>query len=245
MARYDRIGHGYAKIRRSEPRIAARIDAALGECRSVVNVGAGTGSYEPAGRDVVAVEPSSVMIRQRGDDASPAVRASGVALPFRDRSFDASLAVLTLHHWPDVAAGAAELARVARDRTLVLTYDTSVGGFWLMDYFPEILALDAASMPSLDALRRSLGRVETHDVPVPHDCIDGFLGAHWRRPEAYLREDVRSATSVFARIQDVESGVERLRHDLASGEWERRYGSLLERSELDVGYRLLVARTAA
>ncbi len=133
MTLYDTIGHGYTKVRRPDPRIAANVHSALGDCRSVVNVGAGTGSYEPVDRDVVAVEPSAVMLRQRPPDAAPAVRASASALPFRDASFDASLALLTVHHWSDVERGLDELGRMARKRTVVFTFDTSVGGFWLND----------------------------------------------------------------------------------------------------------------
>jgi SAM-dependent methyltransferase len=207
----------------------------------VVNVGAGAGSYEPADRDTVAVEPSDVMLRQRAPWAAPAVRATAGELPFRDATFDASLAILTVHHWPDPERGLAELRRSARRRTVLLTFDPDFRGFWLTDYFPEIVELDARSMPSLAALRRHLGRVTVRDVPIPHDCSDGFLGAYWRRPHAYLSERVRSAISVFWKIPDVESGLERLRRDLASGEWQRRYGQVLSRESLDLGYRLVVA----
>lgn len=241
MARYDTIGRGYAQVRQPDARIAARILEALGDSASVVNVGAGTGSYEPADRRVVAVEPSDVMIRQRSAGSAPVVRASADALPFGDASFEASLAVLTIHHWPDLARGLGELRRMARKRTVVLSFDTTVGGFWLTDYFPEIVALDAESMPSLSEIERHLGRCETHDVPVPHDCTDGFLGAHWRRPEAYLAPEVRAGTSVFAGMQREHEGLARLRADLESGAWEAQYGWVRERDTLDLGYRLLVS----
>ena len=241
MARYDTIGHGYARKRQPDPRIATRIGAALEGCESILNVGAGTGSYEPAGRRVVAVEPSAVMIGQRTAEAAPAVRGTAAALPFADASFDASLAVLTIHHWPDLAGGMHELRRTARKRVVLLTFDTSIGGFWLTDYFPEILELDAQAMPSFDELRKHLGAFRVEEVPVPHDCVDGFLGAYWRRPEAYLEPAVRNATSVFSMLKELDAGVERLSTDLASGEWQQRYGHLLERDELDLGYRLLVA----
>jgi SAM-dependent methyltransferase len=218
MALYDTIGRGYRRHRRQDPRIAARIFAALGAARSVVNVGAGAGSYEPRDRALVAVEPSQVMIRQRDRAAAPVVRASATALPFRDASFDASLAILTIHHWPDLARGLDELRRAARRRVVILTFDPAVR-FWLNDYFPEIAEVDARSLPPVSALRRHLGRVAVHDVPIPHDCTDGFLGAYWRRPEAYLRADVRSAISTFGKLRDVESGLAALRADLASGEW--------------------------
>ena len=228
-------------VRRPDPRIGAFIDDALAGCSSVLNVGAGAGSYEPTDRRVVAAELSAVMIRQRSQEAAPAVRASAMALPFADDAFEAALAVLTIHHWADLAEGLREMKRTARRRLVILTYDTSVGGFWLTDYFPEILEIDAATMPTLATLREHLGSFELVEVPVPHDCVDGFLGANWRRPEAYLRDEVRAGTSVFPRIHNVEVGVARLRADLESGAWKQRYGAVLERTEIDLGYRLVVA----
>ena len=241
MELYDSIGHGYGERRKQDPRIAERIAWALGSSESVVNVGAGTGSYEPRDRKLVAVEPSMVMIRQRPPEAPPAVRASAMSLPFRDESFDASLAVLTLHHWPDVWRGIEELRRAARRTVVILTFDTSVGGFWLTDYFPEILEVDQRSMPAVSAIERQLGTTKVFDIPIPHDCTDGLLGANWRRPHAYLNAGVRSATSVFSQIGNLEPGLSRLRADLESGSWRRRYGQSLSRHELDLGYRLIVA----
>ena len=184
MQLYDTIGRGYRQRRQQDPRIAAQIHGALGSAASVVNVGAGAGSYEPRDRNVVAVDPSQVMIRQRVPDAAPVVRASASNLPFADGSFDASLAVLTIHHWPDVNRGLRELCRVARQRAVILTCDPSVAPFWLTDYFPEILEIDLRIMPSLSEFRRQLRVIEMVEVPIPHDCTDGFLGAYWRRPEA-------------------------------------------------------------
>ena len=186
------------------------------------------------------------MIRQRGRDAAPAVRAYASALPFRDASFDAALALLTIHHWPDRARGLAELARAARRRVVIFTCDLdAAAGFWLVDdYFPEILASDRPIFPSFDELRRVLGRISVCDVPIPRDCSDGFLGAYWARPESYLDAGVRSAISGFAKLRDVEPGLARLRTDLSSGAWERRHGALRAREELDLGYRLVVAETA-
>lgn len=238
---YDRIGTGYARFRRPDPRIAARINGALAGARPVVNVGAGAGSYEPdAG--VVAVEPSAAMIAQRPADAAPAVRASALALPFRRDSFDAALAVLTIHHWPDWRAGVAELVRVARERVVILTFDAEAESFWLMrDYVPGIAALDRRWMPPVAELARALGGAEVAPVPVPWDCTDGFLGAYWRRPRAYLDADVRGAISAFAQVADVEDRLERLRRDLDDGTWARRNADLADREELDIGYRLIVA----
>ena len=242
---YDRIGPGYTARRRTDPRIAAAIHAALGDARTLVNVGAGAGAYEPADRSVVAVEPSWTMIRQRPAGAAPCIRAIAEQLPFPDRRFDASLAVLTLHHWTDQGVGLAELRRVARRRVVILTWDaTGDGDFWLTrEYFPEILAHDLRRFPPMDSIEQHLGPIRPIPVLVPHDCHDGFLGAFWRRPEAYVDPVVRSAISAFALLdpETVERGVARLTDDLASGRWETRHGSLRQRESLDVGYRLIVA----
>jgi SAM-dependent methyltransferase len=242
MELYDTIGHGYHDLRKQDPRIAERIRWALGRSTSVVNVGAGAGSYEPRDRKVVAVEPSMVMIRQRDAAGASVVCASAEALPFHDGTFDASLAVLTIHHWPDLGRGLAELRRVARQTVVILTFDTTVGGFWLTDYFPEIPELDRQSMPRISDIQRHLGKVSVFDVPVPNDCTDGFLCAYWRRPHAYLNANVRSAISVFSKLQHLDAGLAALRADLESGEWHRRYGELWQHSEVDLGYRLVVAR---
>ncbi|HEU4885091.1 MAG TPA: class I SAM-dependent methyltransferase [Longimicrobium sp.] len=241
-ALYDRIGVGYSAYRRPDPRIAARIAEALGPARSIVNVGAGAGSYEPADRAVVAVEPSAEMVRQRPPGAAPAVRASADGLPFRDRAFDAAMAVLTIHHWPDWRAGVAEMRRVARGPVVILTWDPDHPGFWLVqDYFPEILEIDRVILPPFAEIEHVLGPCTVHPVPIPADCSDGFLGAYWRRPEAYLDTGARGAISAFARIQTLDAGLDRLREDLADGTWQRRHGSLLSLPEIDIGYRLVVA----
>lgn len=246
-ARYDAIGRTYTATRGTDPRIAARIWDALGDARTVVNVGAGTGSYEPPDRDVTAVEPSAVMIAQRPPGAAPAVQASAEALPFEDASFDAAMAVLTLHHWSDLRAGCAELRRVARDRVVVFSWDPAyVGRMWLgPEYFPQSSREDAESFPSLAEQAAALG-AEAEVVPIPWDCRDGFFSAFWRRPEAYLDPAVRAGISILARRSDDElaEGLARLRADLESGAWARRHADLLERDELDLGYRLLVARQA-
>lgn len=245
---YDTIGRGYARQRVPDPRIAARLHAALGSARSVLNVGAGAGSYEPADRRVVAVEPSAVMVAQRPGDAAPAVRARAEALPFADGSFDAVMGVLTSHHWADQAAGVAECVRVARERVVFLTWDPDGEPFWLVrDYLPEFQALDRAQFPSMADLPVLFGdgvRVEVDAVPVPHDCVDGFLGAFWRRPAAYLDPAVQSGISSFARVPGTSAGLDRLRADLASGAWAERNRPLLRREALDVGYRIVVAHLA-
>jgi SAM-dependent methyltransferase len=239
---YDQIGVGYTAHRQPDPRIAAAIVDALGPARSVLNVGAGAGSYEPTDRRVLAVEPSPEMIRQRPPDSAPVVQASATALPFRDGAFDATLAVLTVHHWPDRPRGLAELRRVARDRAVILTWEPDAAPFWLVDdYFPDLVTLDRAIFEPLDALRRLLGPIEVRPVPIPHDCVDGFLGAYWRRPETYLDDAARAAISTFSKIVDPGPGLARLRRDLADGTWMRRHGAVLARRELDLGYRVVVA----
>jgi SAM-dependent methyltransferase len=241
---YDRIGATYTATRRADPRIAARIHAALGDAGTVVNVGAGTGNYEPADRDVTAVEPSETMIAQRAPGAAPVVRASAEALPFADGSFDAAMAVLSDHHWSDRPAGLRELRRVAR-RVVLFTFDPAYAdALWLVpDYLPGFRSLPGMTIGEIGAC---LGDVDVETVPVPHDCADGFMGAWWRRPEAYLDPRVRACISVFARLPEaeVEDCVARLGEDLASGAWRARPGDLLALDELDLGYRLLVAPAA-
>jgi SAM-dependent methyltransferase len=237
---YDSIGTGYARLRRPDPRIAARVEEALGGARTVVNVGAGTGSYEPAGRRVVAVEPSTVMVRQRPRGSAPAVRAVAEALPFADGAFDAAMAVLTLHHWPDWRRGLAEMRRVARGPLAIFTWDPEHEGFWLAEYFPEVWEIDRPRFPAYSALAEVLGPLEVRPVPVPADCTDGFFGAYWRRPHAYLDPSVRGAISVLADVPATDPRLARLAADLADGTWERRHGAVLALTELDLGYRLLV-----
>jgi SAM-dependent methyltransferase len=237
---YDRIGTGYRDYRRPDPRVAALLSAALGGARRVINLGAGVGSYEPRDRPVVAVEPSRVMIAQRAAGSAPAVQAHAEALPFADDAFDCAMATLTIHHWASVEAGLREAARVAH-RVVVLTWVGFPRHFWLMDYFPEIASFDFELFPSLEQLAAWLGPLRVIDVPIPHDCSDGFLCAYWRRPAAYLDAGVRGAISTFARAADVSDGLARLRADLASGAWRARYGDLLGREEMDFGYRVVVA----
>jgi SAM-dependent methyltransferase len=241
QALYDQIGVGYSEYRRPDERIARWIDGALGQSRRVLNVGAGAGSYEPNSRVVVAVEPSAEMIRQRSRNAAPSIRATADRLPFRDGSFDAVLAILTIHLWSYRDQGLAEMRRVARDRVVILTWDPEHPGFWLVqDYLPEILELDRPNFPSLRDIEKAIGPTEAFTLPIPADCSDGFLGAYWRRPEAYLDARVRAAISTFSRV-DSSAGIARLRRDLDDGTWGDRYGALRSLPELDVGYRLVVA----
>jgi SAM-dependent methyltransferase len=242
-ALYDQIGRSYTSTRRPDPRIGAAILDALGDAERVVNVGAGAGAYEPASRFVVAVEPSPRMIRQRSKTAAPVVQASAEALPFGAGTFDAALAVLTVHHWTDWHIGLSEMKRVA-NRVVIYTFEPrEVGNFWLTEaYFPEIAELDHGRCPTVAEIVDHLGDCRVVRVPIPHDCVDGFLAAFWRRPEAYLDPAVRADISGFALLdQDVIArGVARLRSDLESGAWERRFGHIRSLDALDVCYRLVV-----
>jgi hypothetical protein len=240
---YDLIGEGYVDQRRPDPRWDAAIRAAVGDARSVVNVGAGTGSYEPTDRTVIAVEPSTTMIGQRPASAAPAVRAAAEAVPVRDGAFDAALAILTVHHWADAVAGFAELRRIAR-RQVVLTWDERVTStFWLVrDYLPEI-AEHEAGLVTLDEVVAGLDVSEVVELPVPADCTDGALGAYWRRPHAYLDPAVRASMSGLSLLDQavVDAAMDRLRSDLDDGSWHRANARLEGLDELDLGYRIVVA----
>lgn len=239
---YDHIGQTYARTRQPDPRIARAIVAAVGEAETVVNVGAGAGAYEPIGKFLIAIEPSRQMIRHRSKGASPVVQAVAEALPFRAGTFDVALAVLTLHHWVDWRLGLAEMKRVA-GRVVLFAFDPSAHGFWLTEtYFPEIIELDRRRSPSIAAIAHELEECRVDPVLVPHDCVDGFLAAFWRRPEVYLDPHVRASISGFALLDEktVSRGVARLKSELQSGDWERRFGHLRSLEALDAGYRLLV-----
>lgn len=243
-ATYDEIGVGYALTRQPDPRIGALIAEALGNVGSLVNVGAGTGSYEPGDRRVVAVEPSREMIGQRPEGAAPAVCAVSEHLPLAAGAVDAALAILTMHHWTDRARGLAEMRRVARRRVVVFTWDQAVcESFWLIrDYLPAIRDFDRPRAVPIDEIVAALGPSRVVDVPVPHDCEDGFLGAFWRRPEAYLDPRVQAGISSMTVIDQEarDRGLSRLADDLRSGAWSERNGDLLDRETLDIGYRLVV-----
>jgi SAM-dependent methyltransferase len=243
-ATYDEIGRGYRTGRATDPRLADAIWAALGDARTIVNVGAGTGSYEPDDRWVLAVEPSTVMIAQRPPGAAPVVQASAEALPLADATVDAALGVLTVHHWQDLEAGLRELRRVARRRVVLVVLDTSVlPDFWLVrDYLPELAAAGEVH-PEIATLERLLPGARVAPVPVPRDCTDGFMVAHWAQPHAYLDRSARAATSPWHALPDavVDRGLAALRADLEDGTWQRRHADLVARPELDVGLRVVVA----
>jgi SAM-dependent methyltransferase len=240
---YERAGGHYGIHRRADPRWASHIADALGDARTVVNVGAGAGSYEPPDRRVVAVEPAAAMLAQRPRGAAPAVRAVAEALPLADGAADAAMAVLTVHHWRDPAAGFAELRRVAR-RQVVVTWDPAVSGaYWLVaEYVPSLLEHEA-HLVTLDAVTRHLRTQDVRALPVPSDCTDGFMAAYWARPEAYLDATVRAAISGLALLDQtvVTDAMGRLADDLATGRWDAAHPDLRTRDALDVGYRLVVA----
>lgn len=239
---YDQIGTSYPSTRRPDARIAELIRSVLPPYASIVNVGAGTGSYEPVNLRVIAVEPSHTMIAQRDPRAAQAVRAVAEALPFPANSFDVVLGVLTMHHWSDMARGLDECRRVARNCLVFLTWDPNAADFWLVeDYFPQILSQARILFPPMDTLQQMLGRTQVLTVPIPGDCADGFLGAYWKRPEAYLDVTVRQGISAFASIDDLQEPLRRLRNDVASGAWQLRHHALLTLDALDLGYRLVVA----
>lgn len=241
---YDRIGATYQETRKQDPRIAGMIDLALGDALSVANVGAGTGSYEPADRQVLAVEPSEAMIAQRAQGSAPAIRARAERLPFRDKSFDAALAVNTLHHWKDVRAGLRELRRISRRRVVIFLRDSQQGSpFWLtQDYLPSLVP--ARGMARIvSAIEEELRQVSAVPVRLPSDCVDGLFSAYWARPEMYLDSAIRRNISNFA-LADAEvvaRGIEALRVDIESGAWDRKHGHLRSLADLDIGHRLFVA----
>lgn len=243
---YEEVGIGYTVNRRADPRIAEQIHTALGDARTVVNVGAGAGAYEPCDREVLPIEPSARMIAQRSPELALAIRGHAESLPLPSNCVDAAMACMTLHHWADWRIGVQELRRVARERVVIFTYDRSYADrFWLLrDYLPRLARLDHARFPSLQEQSAALDEhVRVEPVPIPHDCGDGFLGSYWRRPRAYLDESVRTGISTFhlPGAEQTLEGLDDLAEDIDDGSWHERYWKLLELEHLDLGYRLLIA----
>ncbi len=241
---YDELGRTYSSTRAEDPRVAAQVWAALGDARSVLNVGAGTGSYEPTDRSVVAIEPSQAMIGQRVGRTERIVRGVAEHLPFPAATFDASLAVLTVHHWTDRVAGLRELRRVSRRQVVLFFEPFAVHRFWVLDYFDGVEDLPSErNAPGEDLLRELLPVREVQVVPIPRDCVDGFGAAFWARPEAYLDPAVQAGMSWMALLPEpvIERGTERLRRDLESGAWDEAHGDLRTMDTFDGGYRLAIA----
>ena len=238
---YDKIGTQYSQYRKPDSRIAAAILRAIGDRQKILNLGAGVGAYEPLDRDVVALEPSRVMILQRPRNSAPVVQGQAETLPFKDNAFEMSMAVLTVHHWSDTEKGLLEALRVSQKRVLLLTWIGFVEDFWLVDYLPQIKQIDEGLFYSVAQLEQILGPVRVIPIAIPHDCTDGFLCAYWRRPHLYLEAPVRSAISTFSRLTDFSDGLYRLRQDLKSGRWHKRYHYLLNKESMDFGYRIVVS----
>jgi len=244
-AEYDDIGAGYSVTRCTDPKIAKQLYTRLEDASRIVNIGAGSGSYEPENVDLVAVEPSAEMISQRPAGSYRVEQAYAEALPFADASFSHALTVLSMHHWVDRPQAFAEINRVATDRFVAITWDPAADPFWLTrDYFPEIYQLDLEIFPGLDELNEYFDDIEMAPLLIPSDCEDGMLAAFWQRPEAYLEGYVRQSMSSFARLDNLESGLNKLRNDLASGRWQALNQDIIGGSELDVGYRLISGKTS-
>lgn len=244
---YDQQGHGYSGRRQTDERIADYVYTVLSDAESVLNVGAGAGSYEPPGKYVVAVEPSAVMRAQRmRNNKVPAINAKADSLPFDDNSFDAVMAMVTVHHWPDMDKGLKELRRVARKQVVVMSFDPdALDGFWNAEYFPEVIEVEKARYPSIDFIQNSLGGIcRVIPVPIPLDCKDGFQEAFYGRPEAFLDKEVRLSQSAWSFIPEdkQEEMVERLRKDLESGNWDRKYGQFRTQKSFTCALRLVVSR---
>lgn len=240
-ANYNIVGQHYSSLRKPDPVIARIIHSQLTDVLSIINIGAGTGSYEPLDKFIVAIDPSETMLAQRATNNAVLVRGCAEQLPFQTGSFDAALAVLTIHHWDNWEAGLREARRVAAKKIVIFTWVGMPHGFWLFDYFPEIEHIDKNLFPTVEQLSKVLGRVKVIPVPIPAMCTDGFLCAYWRRPESYLNPQIRSAISTFSRINNIESGLKKLSQDLETGAWHKRYCGLLDLPSHDFGYRLVVA----
>lgn len=244
---YDSNGQLYSGYRRTDPRIAQIIYNALASAKTVLNVGAGTGSYEPLNKYVVAVEPSAVMRAQRlALHKVPAINAMANALPFDDNAFDASMATVTIHHWKDIAKGLLELRRVTREQVLILTFDPdALSNFWNVHYFPEVVEIERQRYPTIDFIKENLGgSCEVIPVPIPLDCVDGFQEAFYGRPEMFLQKEIRQAQSAWSFLPQgqEEKIVKRLANDLASGEWDKKYGVYRTMPVFTCALRLVVAR---
>jgi SAM-dependent methyltransferase len=239
---YDRIGAGYHHSRQADSNLTSLIRQALSGAERIINIGAGTGSYEPEDARLLAVEPSATMIAQRPHNAHPAILARADDIPVTDQSFTHAMTVLSMHHWPDRAAAFAEIKRITSQKFIAVTWLPENHNFWLTaDYFPEIQTIDEQIFPSEAEWQEHFSHTTIQPIMIPADCQDGFLAAFWQRPERYLDARVRQAMSTFGKIKHLDEGLNRLRKDLANGAWHRRYGQLLNEDSFDAGYRLFTA----
>lgn len=240
-ALYDNVGKSYSVSRCEDPKIAEDIFQFLLGSDSILNIGAGTGSYEPREMNVIAVEPSMEMIQQRAKDSAPVKQAYAELLPFDDDAFSHTMTVLSMHHWADREAAFAEIKRVTTKRFVAVTWNPSAEPYWLTDdYFPEIHIVDRSIFPSLDEMRNHFPGVRFYTLEIPKDCIDGFTAAYWARPRQYLDATVRSGMSTFSKINGVDEGLKKLEADLESGLWNKKYGYLQDENQLNVGYTIAV-----
>jgi len=244
---YDKIGQSYTLGRQTDPKLAKVLHSHLAGAKNILNIGAGTGSYEPSDMDVIAVEPSLTMIQQRLEGSAPVIQSSAESLPFEDKHFSHTMTVLSMHHWSDRSKAFAEIYRVTREKFVALTWCPPISQepYWLYrDYLIAIPELNRSIFPALQELKQHFGKVEEYVSPIPHDCIDGFDGAYWKRPQAFLDPHVRKNMSVFSKIENIEPILQQLADDLESGKWHEDNAEILDLDELDVGYRILVAEIA-
>lgn len=240
MIDYNSLAIRYRYYRKPDPRIAERIHFHLQGAQRILNVGAGMGSYEPENCKIVAIEPSHEMISKRKNSKATLIEGFAENLPFKDNQFDCSMAILTLHHWSNVVLGLKEMKRVTKDKIVILTWIGYENNFWLIDYIPEIQKIDDNLFPTLEDLQEILGDISIETVEIPYDCTDGFMCAYWGRPEMYLDPNARKAISTFSRISELQDGLNNLHDDIKSGTWSKKYGHLLLKDSLDLGYRLVV-----
>jgi SAM-dependent methyltransferase len=237
---YDQIGSGYTVTRCTDPKIQDQIKNELNGATNIINIGAGTGSYEPKNVNLVAVEPSLEMISQRNENSYPVKQAKADQLPFPDNYFSHAMTVLSMHHWENRIQAFSEIKRVTTKKFVAVTWLPEAAPFWLTrDYFPEIHEIDCRIFPSTSELKKSFRNLEVKPLLIPEDCKDGFLACFWKRPEAYLQKNVRKAISTFSKIKNLELGLKKLESDLSTGEWHKRNANLLDKSHIDVGYRII------
>jgi len=240
--KYDQIGIDYAKQRKSDPRIAEQINRRLEGAQRILNIGAGTGSYEPTGVDLIALEPSSEMIAQRGPNTHLVIQGTAEQLPFEDKSFSHTMTVLSMHHWTDRKQAFSEIKRVTREKFVAISWDPEALPFWLTkDYFPEIYDTDQKIFLSVDEFETHFNQVKRSPLLIPHNCIDGFLAAYWRRPATYLEASVRQSISTFSKLVNLEVGLNKLRTDLDQGLWHQKNEAILDLEWFDAGYVIVEA----